>query len=273
MSKPASIPTRRRFLALAAAMGAGHAQASSCTSPAISAPADVALGNGPALLVTHASAEFDARMTTKHGIDTAVRVAKARGIPVIYLRHDGDDSAYFAADCAPDHWVRSDDGEIPFELASNEVLLAGGHLERCLAVTAHDVLSQWAGRGDATGVRFTMTYLMDAIYSDASLIDDDAPYAESVRRFLSIATYGRPVAEKWPKLSLLETIGAIRSPQRERSYLESVLPHYARSLPPTHGVEMVIDDEPPIVLRPAAKPSAARVRFRFVNSADALEEG
>jgi hypothetical protein len=56
------------------------------------------------LIVTHATAFHDARFSTKRGVDEAVRFAKRRRIPVIYLQDDSPEDLYFMDDCQPDHW-------------------------------------------------------------------------------------------------------------------------------------------------------------------------
>ena len=134
----------RWLVALVLAAASGAAAASVCPPHAFTPPSDVRLSGDTVLIVTHATAFHDARYATKHGVDAAVRFAKAHRIPVVYLQDEESPELYFVDDCRPDYWVRSRDGEIAFDIPATHVLVAGGHLELCLSRTLHDVLERWA---------------------------------------------------------------------------------------------------------------------------------
>lgn len=217
------------------------------------------------LIVVHASSQFDPRYAIKHGLDSAVRFARANRIPVIYLADDSPLSTYFMDDCAPDYWVRSESGELPFELDAQRVFVAGGHLENCLSQTIHDLLMQ-AGRRPERPLE--IVYFMDAIYSNAKSVAADARYAKDVERFMEVVTYGRPHGEQWPKISLLELVGAIRRLDDVGQFLRSILPHWERGVSPRYRGEIEIDGLKPSVLRSGGGLWAPTLRFRFVESAD-----
>ena len=172
-------------------------------------------------------------------------------------------------DCKPDHWVASEDGEVRFDIRASQVYVAGGHLELCLARTLHDILFLWARQPRRS---LTITYLMDAVYSNGKSIDVDAPYFPDFARFMGIVTYGRPGGEQWPKLTLLETMGIIRKEAHEIEYLKSILPHYARTMPAEYRVELQVNDAAPKVLRASTVSAAPTLRFHFVDSAAVLSE-
>ncbi|MCX8017986.1 MAG: hypothetical protein N2690_08840, partial [Rhodocyclaceae bacterium] len=74
-----------------------------CRDHRLTPPEHVRLSGAAVMIVVHQSATYDARYSTKRGIDLAVRFAKQRGIPVIYLQDDTPEEYYFMADCQPDH--------------------------------------------------------------------------------------------------------------------------------------------------------------------------
>ena len=219
------------------------------------------------LIVTHPSSAHDARLASKRGVDEAVRFAKGQRIPVVYLQDDGPEHLYFVDDCAPDHWIASEGGEIAFPTLPPHVFVAGGHLELCLSHTLHDVLLTWVRQPGGPPRRLTLTYLMDAIYSNGREIEEHDPWYEDFRRFMSVVTYGRPGGEHWPKLTLLETLGVIRKESHELAYLRKTLPHWARTVPENYRVEIVLNESAPVVLRDARGWNPPTLRFHFVDSA------
>ena len=256
-----------RFLAalcLAVMSVPAHA---TCPKHDFTDPARVRLSGDSVLIVTHASSNFDPRASSKRGLDDAVAFAKEKRIPVVYLQDGSPPQLYFMDDCNPDYWVSSEDGEIRFELRASHVYVAGGHLELCLSTTLHDILALWARQPKR---RLTITYLMDAVYSNGKSIDESAPYFRDFAQFMGVVTYGRPGGEQWPKLTLLETMGIIKKESHEFEYLKSVLPHYARTMPPEYRVEMQLNDSVVKVLRPAAGWNPPTLRFHFVDAADRL---
>ena len=114
------------------------------------------------MIVTHASSNDDARFATKLGVDEAVRFARSRRIPLVYLQDDREPAAYFMEDCEPDYWVRSEGGELGFDVGASHVYVVGGHLEECLSFTLNEILDSWA-RGPRRDL--TITLFMDAIFS------------------------------------------------------------------------------------------------------------
>jgi hypothetical protein len=104
-------------------MLSGHA---SCRQHEITPPAKVTIAGDAVMIVVHQSSTYDARLSTKRGADDAIRYAKDRKIPVIYLQDDTPDEYYFMADCYPDHWVYSAGGEISFEVTASHLYIVGG---------------------------------------------------------------------------------------------------------------------------------------------------
>lgn len=266
MNRPRRIVARLAALALAALAGAAFGAA--CPPHAFTPPGDVRLKGDTALIVTHATAFHDARYATKPGVDEAVRFAKAHAIPVVYLQDDESPQLYFMEDCRPDYWVRSQDGELGFDVPAN-VFVAGGHLELCLSTTVHEVILR---RSRQPQRHHTLTYLMDAIYSNGKWVEAADPWADDLARFMGIVTYGRPGGEAWPKLTLLETVGVIGRLNREREYLRRVLPHWERTFGDDVRIKLKVHGTTREVLREGRGDRAATVAFAFVESAGDLEE-
>lgn len=261
--------TRMRFLvAVAFALGAGAAFGAACPPHAFTAPADVRLRGDSVLIVTHATAFHDARYASKPGIDQAVRFAKAHAIPVVYLQDDESPDRYFVDDCRPDYWVRSQDGELGFDVPPN-VLVAGGHLELCLSTTVHEVLLRWSKEPPR---HHALVYLMDAIYSNGKWVEPGDPWFADMERFMGIVSYGRPGGETWPKASLLETMGVIGRLNREREYLRRILPHWERTLASDVRVRLKLHGTTREVLREGSGARAPTVAFQFVETAADLDE-
>lgn len=257
----------RRLLAATLAGAALVACAPSfaaCPAHPVVAPDSLRLSGESLLIVTHPTSTHDARYSSKRGVDDAVEFAKAQSMPVVYLQDDTADTRYFPDDCEPTAWVRSQDGEIRFKLPASRVYLAGGHLELCLAITAQEVLDQW---GRKTPRDRTLTYLMDAIYSNGRHVEPGDAYYGDFQRFLGIVTHGRPGGETWPKLNLLETMGVIVKAEDEIAYLHKALPNWQRSMPPVYRVELQLNDAPKRVLRAGTGPNPPALLFRFVDSA------
>lgn len=237
--------------------------AAGCPKPELTEPAQVRLSGDAVLIVTHATSTHDARISTKRGVDEAVAFAKSRRIPVVYLKDDTADEHYFMEDCHPDYWVRSEDGEVRFQMPSH-VYVAGGHLEFCLAATVNDVLHVWSKQPKRN---LTVTYLMDAIYSNGSSVEESGPYYADFRKFMGVVTYRRPGGDHWPKLTLLEIMGVIQKEEHELQYLTKILPYYARTLSGDYRVELKLNDSVAKVLRPARGWNPPTLRFNFVDSA------
>lgn len=267
--RPTTMAAPRILAAIALWLGAAAATASPCPPHAMTPPSEVRLRGDTVLIVTHATAFHDARYSTKHGVDEAVRYAKSHRIPVVYLQDDESPELYFMEDCQPDYWVRSQDGEVRFDIPATHVIVAGGHLELCLATTLNDVLDRWSAQPPKR--RRTMTFLMDAIYSNGRLVDESDPYFADLQRFMNIVTYGRPGGETWPKLNLLETLGVIGRLQREREYLRRVLPHWERATPASVRVKVQLNGTTKDVLRQGDSAMGPSLVFHFVDTAGELD--
>lgn len=269
LGSPTSISpwwARHRSLLAALALLAFFAQSpaqAGCSEPRLSNTDGLVIRAPEVLLVTHPSKAFDPRLSSKRGIDEAVRFAKARGMPVLYLKDESPARDYFVDDCEPSHWLPSQDGELPIIIDATHLYVAGGHLELCLSRSLHDVLEQWVRLPDRSR---KMTFFMDAIYSNGKLFDEESPYYADLQRFLSVTNYRRPGGEAWPKLSLLETMGILVKPEAQQRYLEEALPKWDRSLPRHWRVDMVTDDGQTQLLRAAAG-KGPTMTFVFEDSA------
>ncbi|MBE0615466.1 MAG: hypothetical protein IH604_17495 [Burkholderiales bacterium] len=237
---------------------------SACPPHKFAQPDQIRIKGDSVMIVVHATSTFDSRISTKRGLDEAVRFAKNMRIPVIYLQDDSPEQFYFMEDCAPDYWVYSDGGEITFDVTPTHVYIAGGHLEICLSATLHDVLFQWAKRSPG---HFTVTYLMDAIYSNGKIIDPSDPFYPDFARFRDIVTYGRPGGEHWPKLSLLETMGIIVKEEHELEYIKQILPRWDKTFPKSYRIEVQLNDSVKKVLRATPGWNPPTLLFQFVDSA------
>lgn len=247
-----------------------------CVSTAVSAicpprpfnyPSELLLDSDAALIVTHASSAYDPRYASKHGVDAAVSFARDRNMPVLYLENEEGSAGYFAEDCRPDYRIFSEDGELPLDVRSTDIYVAGGHVELCLARTLQDIFASWA-RHPARHLR--LTFLMDAIYSNGKSLREQDPYYAAVTRFLGIISHGRAEREAWSKLTLLETLGMIETPERRHEFLQRLLPPYEPLLSRSYRVEMQLNDEPVRLLR-RGNGSGLLLQFRFVDSAENLK--
>jgi len=254
----------RKLLFLFSALLFSAAGNAACPPHRFAAPAEVKLQGDAVMIVVHATSTHDARFSTKRGIDEAVRFAKSKKIPVVYLQDDTPDQFYFMEDCSPDYWVFSGGGEINFDVTPSHVYVVGGHLEMCLSATLHDVLYQWAKRAPRD---LRVTYFMDAIYSNGKTIEPSAPYYGDFARFMGVVTYGRPGGEHWPKLSMLETMGVIVREDHELEYLKQILPRWDTTFSENYRVELQLNDSVKKVLRPAREWRPPTLLFRFVDSA------
>jgi hypothetical protein len=240
-----------------------------CRQHEITPPSQVSINSDSLMIVVHESSTYDARFSTKRGVDEAVRLAKARKIPVIYLQDDTPEEFYFMEDCHPDYWVFSAGGEIRFDVTASHLYIVGGHLELCMSTALHDIIQQWAKRAPRN---YTITYLMDAIYSNGKMIDPSDPFYHDFDHFLSIITHGRPGGEHWPKLSLLETMGIIKKEEHELNYIMQILPRWDTTFPRNYRIEMQMNNSVKKVLRSAEGWSPPTVLFHFVDSALLLAE-
>lgn len=253
-----------RWVALAIALLATATAHAACRQHDLTPPSQVKITGDSLMIVVHETSWHDARLATKRGVDEAVRFAKGRKIPVVYLQDDTPDEFYFMDDCHPDYWVHSQGGEIPFEVLPAHLYIVGGHLESCMSTTLHDVIQQWSRR---PGRNYTVTYFMDAIYSNGKVIDPSDPFYKDFSRFMDIVTYGRPGGEHWPKLTLLETMGIIIREDHQLEYIRQILPRWDRTFADSYRIEVQLNDSVKKVLRPAPGWHPPTVLFRFVDSA------
>lgn len=251
------------FLTIVGLLLAGGAVAR-CPDAGFAEPRQVRLDDRPVLIATHASASFDSEFSAKRGVDEAVRFARDRNFQLVYLRDD--DPEYYVDDCKPDYWVRSEGGEISFDIPSAHVYLVGGHLELCLANTLNQILDRWAREPMRDR---TLEILMDGVYSNGRSVDESTPYFADMQRFMHIRSYGRPAGEYWGKVNLLQTMGVIIREDRQYQYLETVLPQWRRSLPAGYRVELRLNDSAPVVLQKGGS-RAPVMTFQFVDSAVTL---
>lgn len=254
----------KTWLLLILAVGLAPSAWAACRTHNITPPEQVNVVTDSVMIVVHQSATYDARYSTKRGVDAAVKFAKEKNIPVIYLQDDTPDEYYFMADCNPDYWVFSEGGEIRFNVQPSHVYIVGGHLELCMSAALHDIIYQWSRRPPQD---FRVTYFMDAIYSNGKLIEPTDPYFADFTRFLSIVTYGRPGGEHWPKLSLLETMGIIIREEHELEYLKKILPRWDTTFPENYRVELKLDASAKQMLRAGNGWNAPTVTFEFFDSA------
>jgi hypothetical protein len=254
----------RRFLLAAVGLLWLSTASAACRQHEITQPSKVKINGDAVMIVVHQSSTYDARFSTKRGVDEAVRYAKAQKIPVIYLQDDTPDEFYFMEDCHPDFWVFSAGGEISFDVTAGNLYIVGGHLELCMSAALHDIIYQWAKRAPRN---YTITYLMDAIYSNGKMIDPSDPFYHDFDRFLSVIAYGRPGGEHWPKLSLLETMGIIRNEEHELNYIKQILPRWDTTFPENYRIEVQLNNSVKKVLRSAEGWFPPTVLFHFVDSA------
>jgi len=260
-----SSTTARALLVLALCFAA-HAKAG-CPEPTFTAPQDLKLTGEKVMIVTHASSVFDSRYSTKHGVDAAVKWAKEKKIPIVYLADESPMSSYFMEDCSPSYWVRSVDGDVVFEVKAKDIFLVGGHAELCLSRSVHDILFQASKRQQQA---LTLTYFMDGIYSNGKTVNESDPFYKDFMQFMGVATFGRPGGERWPKLNLLEATGIIKNIENDYHYLQELIPRWDRTFPKDYRVELQLDDFAVRVLQPGRGFSAPRLKFHFIDSAESL---
>jgi hypothetical protein len=235
-----------------------------CPPHKFAEPRQIKLHGDSVMIAVHSTSTHDARFSTKRGLDEAVRFAKSKGIPVIYLQDDTPEQFYFMEDCEPDYWAFSQGGEINFEVLPTNLYIVGGHLELCMSAALHDILYQWAKR---TPQNLTVTYFMDGIYSNGKVIDKTDPFWNDFVRFSDIITYGRPGGEHWMKLTLLETMGIILREDHELEYIKQILPRWDTTFPEEYRVVVQMNGSPQKVLRTAPGWSPPTLAFRFFDSA------
>ena len=256
----------RLVLALLLSIGAGSSFAA-CQQPVLTPPEALRISGSGALIVTHASALYDPRYAIKHGLDVAVKWAKEHRIPVVYLVDDSPIQYYEMEDCSPDYWVRSIDGEVPFDLRTSTVYFVGGHWELCLNRSANEVLfSQMRTRPP----RVRYVFFMDAIYANGKSIQQEDPYYADFMSFMSVVNFGRPSGEAAPRVSLLEIMGSVKTLRHQYEYLGKTIPRWDRSVPDTYAVDLRIQDVYAVNLRKGRGLVSPKVEFLFVESADSL---
>lgn len=241
-----------------------QAALANCQRPPFTSPSQVMLNGDAVMLVTHASATYDTRLASKLGVDRAIRAARQKGIPVVYLEDRTPEEGYFAADCSPDYRVFSRDGEVPFEVRVSRVFVVGGHLEHCLARTVKDVIASWARQPVRDR---SLTFLMDGIYSTGELIEESDPFYQDFRQFKRAIAHRRTDADPSPKFSLLETLGLIDREEAELEFLRRALPNSGEVLTAAYDVVLSLNGTLTTKIRGESAKTTARIRFSFVDSA------
>lgn len=234
-----------------------------CPKHQFTDPEKLVLNGDSVLIVTHASMFYDARLSSKRGIDEAVSFARNGKIPIVYLQDGSPEADYFMNDCNPDYWIYSEAGELKFDVKASHVYIVGGHLEKCMYTTVHDLLDSWAKQSMKN---VTLTYFMDGIYSNGELVEKSDPFYGDFEIFMRAATHGRPGGVYWPKLNLLETMGIINKEENELGYLKKALPDYERIMPPGYRVELQMNNSVVKVLQPGPGWYPPTLKFRFVDS-------
>ena len=112
----------------------------------------------------------------------------------------------------------------------------------------------------------TITFVMDAIYSNGKSFEETDRYYNDFLKFMSIVTHGRPQGEHWPKLTLLEIMGIIIKEEHELDYLKKLLPRYDRTMPADFRVQITLNDSMPKILQPGRGFRPPTLRFEFVDS-------
>ncbi len=105
--------------------------------------------NQHALIVTHATTEFDRDQSAAAGIDQLVKEFKAKNRPVIYLVSDQSKQGYqrwYTSDRSPDFEIFSEGGEHNLPISADEVTIVGGFfgstdtLNGCHALSVKDAI-------------------------------------------------------------------------------------------------------------------------------------
>ena len=239
----------------------------SCPTPTWTASNQVKLNEGPVMIVTHPSTQWDGRFVSKLGMDAAVAFAKQQKVPVIYLQDSApsNNQTYFFSDCNPTYWVSSSGGEFNFNVPSRHVLSVGGHWEMCQKTTLKDLFyNNWS---KVTEGNLRLTQIMDGIYSyPTDYMYSSDPYYKDLTAFLKIVTYGRPSNWPFPKTSLLENMGIINDSQLQIQYLKRNLPPY-QQINPKYTVELVINGKQVEVLRQGTGANPPTLTLEFYNTA------
>lgn len=249
---------------LAFCAGMGEARAQPCKRGEFTPPERVHLSGETVLLVTHPSVAFDGRMGSKLGMDAAVKLAKTRKTPVVYLHDDGPDREYFFGDCEPDYWMYSAGGELKIDLKPANVISVGGHWELCQSATLHDVMLLWARQPQRD---HRITVYMDGVYMKGSMsFQESDPYYGDFQRFVGIVNYGRGGEAFSNKLTMLEAMGIIVDEQRKTDFLSRSLPHYERTLP-DYRVELRLNGAHARVLQKGKGSRPPTLVFEFIDTA------
>lgn len=236
-----------------------------CPSHSFADPKQIQFSGDSVLIVTHPSTDFDGRMSTKVGMDAAVRFAKQNRIPVVYLQDDGPNEHYFFEDCHPDFWVSSQGGELSFQNIPRHLYSVGGHWELCQSFTMNDVLLSWSKQPKEDA---KITVFMDAVYMKATMsFQDSDPYYSDFQRFLGIVNYDRVMSEAFSnKITMLEAMGVIIKQDRQLDFLIRSLPQYQRTLP-DYKVVITLGGSFSRVLQKGKGSNPPVLTFDFVNTA------
>jgi hypothetical protein len=195
--------------------------------------------NKPLVLMVHASHDFDSRKATSNGIEFLTKFAHQKQFDVLHLKDDAQVSKYFASTVSCDGtWWKSGGGEMQSYVVSEDVHVAGGHLEYCFNTALNQMVYGWKKQNKRSKLK--ITYYADAIYSNGKLVYDTDPYYNDFKKFINVTAYGRPGGEYWPKVTLLETLGIIANINNQYEYIQRALPRFDTSLP-DYKVTLKID--------------------------------
>lgn len=131
------------------------------------------VANQHALIVVHATTEFDEQQTAAPGINQLVQEFKSQARPVIYLVSNQSTKGYgqwYTADRSPTFEVFSEGGEHNLPIATNEVTIAGGFwgstdtMNGCQTLAVKDAIRMHFEVSEAP---FTVHMPMKAIYTYA----------------------------------------------------------------------------------------------------------
>lgn len=249
----------RMFVASVIVLMTSSAFAAPCPKPTFTSGEKISTSASAVMLVTHPSTLWDGRFSSKAGMDAAVKFAKEKSLPVVYLHGESDNDTYFFSDCNPTYWYRSMGGEFDFPIHSAHIYSVGGHWELCQANSMRDVMSHWV---PPAGVNITLTQVLDGLYAYGAYVEKADPYFSEFERFMEIIYYGNPRNDWYSrKLSMLELMGVIKNENLQIEYLK-------RNLPPFHArfksyrVELVYNGKVVEVLNEGSP----TLRYEFVNS-------
>ena len=189
------------------------------------------------VIVTHAATLWDAKITERTGITTAIELGHTHHFPVLHLYrpdepHSGD--IYPFMDCKRDHCIKSNNGEFSGKIKSSHVIAVGGHWGQCLDQTLDSLMTIWSQK---QGENLTLTLFEDGIYVWDIFFRTTDPYYTDIKHQINEQVINTPHGSDsftYSKLSLAEVLGIIKKYEKPFSYelraefLKRKLPRYYR---------------------------------------------